>query len=470
MNVLSESLRAKISIRPTNTILRSKYTHQQENAHKNLLKTVYIIDDKVKVPKQFDGRIVWDGLLNPSVDQGSCGSCWAFASTGTLADKFNIQSMGLMNIKLSATRLILCDLKGDQFKIPHPELNLEEVALQQSYSNKTSACFGNTLASAWVYLFIIGTNTEECVPYNKKYGEYNELDELGSFSVPEKMPVCNQVVGILGDMCADFTYNEYSKEETGTPARFYRNVHYYALAGVPKDGGSEKNIRYNIFKWGPVSTTFAVYPDFYDFNPINNIYEWNGQGPQVGGHAVEIVGWGFEKNIDYWIIKNSWGTQWGDNGYFRMVRGTNNCELEENVITGIPDFFYPLKKVNNIYEQGSIFLESGESKIIREYINTDMKVKTGGIDSTTGYTRRIMTTMPWVKFTRPVFLNELPDYNKWVAGIDASVKKRIIYQSFINSKRNDLKYGDQSMDTVIILLSILVSLLIIIFIIYYFIK
>ena len=284
------------------------------------------------------------------------------------------------------------------------------------------------------------------------------------------MPVCNQVVGILGDMCADFTYNEYSKEETGTPARFYRNIHYYALAGVPKDGGSEKNIRYNIFKWGPVSTTFAVYPDFYDFNPINNIYEWNGQGHQVGGHAVEIVGWGFDKNINYWIIKNSWGTQWGDNGYFRMVRGTNNCELEENVITGIPDFFYPLKKVNNIYEQGSIFLESGESKIIREYINTDMKVKTGGIDSTTGYTRRIMTTMPWVKFTRPVFLNELPDYNKWVAGIDASVKKRIIYQSFINSKRNDLKYGDQSMDTVIILLSILVSLLIIICIIYYFIK
>ena len=172
MNVLSESLREKISIRPTNTTLRSKYTKQQENAHKKSLKTVYIIDDKVDVPRLFDGRIVWDGLLNPSVDQGSCGSCWAFASTGTLADKFNIQSMGLMNIKLSATRLILCDLKGDQFKIPHPELNLEEVALQQSYSNKTSACFGNTLASAWVYLFIIGTNTEECVPYNKKYGEY----------------------------------------------------------------------------------------------------------------------------------------------------------------------------------------------------------------------------------------------------------------------------------------------------------
>ena len=99
------------------------------------------------------------------------------------------------------------------------------------------------------------------------------------------------------------------------------------MAGTPKDGGNEKNIRYNIFKWGPVSTSFAIYPDFYEFDAKNNIYEWNGKGPQVGGHAVELVGWGIENNIKYWIIKNSWGTNWGDKGYMKLRRGVGACQI-----------------------------------------------------------------------------------------------------------------------------------------------
>ena len=48
-----------------------------------------------------------------------------------------------------------------------------------------------------------------------------------------------------------------------------------------------------------------------------------------GGHAVRIVGFGTENNQDYWLVANSWGTDWGLDGYFKIARGTNECGIEQ---------------------------------------------------------------------------------------------------------------------------------------------
>ncbi|CAH8560046.1 unnamed protein product [Schistosoma guineensis] len=63
-------------------------------------------------------------------------------------------------------------------------------------------------------------------------------------------------------------------------------------------------------------------------------------GALLGGHAVRLLGWGEENNVPYWLIANSWNSDWGDNGYFKIVRGKNECGIENDVNAGIPKTKY----------------------------------------------------------------------------------------------------------------------------------
>lgn len=52
-------------------------------------------------------------------------------------------------------------------------------------------------------------------------------------------------------------------------------------------------------------------------------------------HAVTLVGYGSENGVKYWKFKNSWGTWWGEKGYFRVKRDENACGIENE-----PSFYY----------------------------------------------------------------------------------------------------------------------------------
>ena len=51
---------------------------------------------------------------------------------------------------------------------------------------------------------------------------------------------------------------------------------------------------------------------------------------------MRIVGWGEEDNVKYWIVANSWNDEWGDKGMFKILRGNNECDIENKACSGMP--------------------------------------------------------------------------------------------------------------------------------------
>ena len=49
-------------------------------------------------------------------------------------------------------------------------------------------------------------------------------------------------------------------------------------------------------------------------------------------HAVTVVGYGTEDGVDYWLVKNSWGSRWGDKGFIKMKRGVNMCGIGNTMV------------------------------------------------------------------------------------------------------------------------------------------
>ena len=76
------------------------------------------------------------------------------------------------------------------------------------------------------------------------------------------------------------------------------------------------------------------------------IYEHTGLSDRYNpwkttNHVVLVVGYGYAgKNPDrgkkYWIVQNTWGATWGERGYFRIRRGTNECNIESMAVATLP--------------------------------------------------------------------------------------------------------------------------------------
>ena len=89
-----------------------------------------------------------------------------------------------------------------------------------------------------------------------------------------------------------------------------------------------------IMTHGPIEVAFFVFSDFQTYH--RGVYHRTAasQGP-LGGHAVRVLGWGTEGGMDYWLVANSWSPVWGEKGYFKIRRGTNECGIETIPAAGL---------------------------------------------------------------------------------------------------------------------------------------
>jgi len=175
----------------------------------------------------------------------------------------------------------IASLEGQHFKATGQLVSLSEqnlVDCSRSYGNM--GCDGGLMDQAFQYIKANGgIDTEDAYPYVA-------VDQSCKFDA-----------GKIGATCTGFT---------------------------DVSAGDEEALQDAIASVGPISVAIDASQDSFQFYK-SGVYSDDGCSSEELDHGVTAVGYGTDSGSDYYIVKNSWGTDWGNQGYIWMARNKNNA-------------------------------------------------------------------------------------------------------------------------------------------------
>ena len=253
------------------------------------------------LPLNFDWRSVnGTNYASHVITQQSpnvCGSCWAEAATGALSDRYIIATQGKLRAQLSVQQLL-------------------------NFGSKITGgtCNGGDDLKAYDFIHKYGISDDTCAPFVG-------LDMARGFQVNAMKDVdevrAHQCYLCMWDGSCTFvrreSYNLYGADEFGT------------VKGVSE-------MMAEVFARGPIACSVnseSEYFNAYSGGIITCPHGSYGCNPKFTDHVIVIAGWGTdaETGMDYWVGRNSYGTQWGEGmggGWFRLQRGTDTIGLESH--------------------------------------------------------------------------------------------------------------------------------------------
>merc|ERR1712110_127700 len=234
-----------------------------------------------------------ENFVSPVDDQGACGSCYSFAANGLMESRVRINSGNTMKPIFSEQDVITC-------------------GMDRTYNQ---GCSGG-----WAFLTA---------------GKYM------------------QDFGVLEEQCATYSpANRKCQEPASYCKRWYSSEYEYLGGYYGATIGDNGDAMVNELQKGPVAVGFLVDDAFRqyssgvfvspvevlesEFNPIVSV-----------NHAVLCVGYGVcgkddpecnfkDEGLKYWIVKNSWGKSFGEEGYFKIIRGVNDLGIESMPFRAVP--------------------------------------------------------------------------------------------------------------------------------------
>jgi C1A family cysteine protease len=191
--------------------------------------------------------------VTPVKDQGQCGSCWAFSTTGSVEGAVAIASGTLTSV--AEQQLVDC-----------------------AGSEGNNGCTGGLMDYGFEYIINNGgIGAEDSYPYTASDGSCKTVDSVSKIS----------------------GYTDVDQTEDALK--------------------SAVNV-------GPVSIAIEADQSGFQFYSGG---VFSGSCGKNLDHGVLLVGYGTDSGTDYWLVKNSWGASWGDEGYIKLVQGQDQCGLAD---------------------------------------------------------------------------------------------------------------------------------------------